>query len=43
MVVQFVPNVGFVEPPFTGGEIRTLAPVNTGTLCIIRAKVEVAL
>jgi len=42
MVVQVVPNVGFVAPPFTGDEIRALAPVNTGTLRI-RAKVEAAL
>ncbi len=41
MVVQVVPNVGFVAPPYTGGEIRTPAPVNTGTLRF-RAKVEAA-
>ena len=42
MVFQVVPNVGFVAPPFTGGEIQTLAPVNTVTLRF-RAKVEAAL
>jgi hypothetical protein len=42
MVVQIIPNVGFVAPPFTGGEIRTLSSVNTETLHF-RAKVKATL